>query len=788
MIKKLSEIAAYCSSEMVGVDSTVNRVVTDSRSLFPVEGALFVAIKGKNHDGHNYIQELYRRGVRAFIVESRLDIELPDAGFVVVDDAIEALQKFATHYRQEFTGVVVAITGSNGKSVVKEWATDLIGSRKRVFRSPKSYNSQLGVPLSILMMEGNEDVAIIEAGISSYGEMERLERIIRPQIGVITTIGEAHQQNFSTIEDKLNEKLKLFVGVNKIVYNSCYPLIDERLRSFSVEKIDCRKLMDAGNFAEMALKEDCALAIAICDTLGLDHTGTLNNIERLQNVALRLELKEGRNNSLIINDFYNYDVNSLAIALDYLNSVATDREQMVILSDILQSGVDSRELYYRVAKMLEDSKVTHIIGIGREISRCKELFASNAEFYTTTAEALERLTPDKIHGRVILIKGNRKSGFEGVSHFLAQRTHTTTLEIDLDAMIHNLNMFRSKLKPTTKLMAMVKASSYGNGDYQIASMLSHQGVDYLAVAFADEGVKLRQRGITMPIVVLNADEESFDVMIENRLEPEIYNFRSLQMFVSTLRANLEQNYPIHIKLDTGMHRLGFEPKDIENLIDCLRQDSSMVHVASIFSHLATSDDSSEDGFTLSQIELFDRLSSRIADTLPYRVLRHILNSAAIERFSQYQFDMCRLGIGLYGIAVEMENLIPVSRLATRIVQIKEIDPLQSVGYGRAGRVVAQSRIATIPIGYADGIDRHLGEGRWKVLVNGEGAPIVGRICMDTTMIDITLIDGVREGDEVVIFSRKEGNRVEDMAKVLGTIPYEIMTSIADRVKRIFTKE
>ena len=508
----------------------------------------------------------------------------------------------------------------------------------------------------------------------------------------------------------------------------------------------------------------------------------------LQPIAMRLELKEGVNNSLVINDSYNSDINSLSIALDHLSNVSGNRERILILSDILQSGYSDSELYIKVAELINRSKVSRLIGIGDKIREYSDLFLCPSEFYQSTEAYLSTIKREGIADKVILLKGNRASHFERISHYIEKKSHTTLLEVNLDSMIQNLNFYRSKIKSSTKIMAMVKASGYGYGTFELANMLQHQGVNYLAVAFADEGITLRERGISMPIVVLNADADSFDVMITHRLEPEIYSFSSLNNFIIALQKYGERDYPIHIKLDTGMHRLGFTESDLPRLYEELNRSKELIHISSVFSHLAVSEDESQDEFTTAQVNRFECMTTTITEAIGYYPLRHIANSAAIERQPNAEFDMVRLGIGLYGVSssgsIKLSN---VSTLKTRIVQIKELDKDETIGYGRAGHIECSSRIATIPIGYADGLNRRLGCGEWSVRINGKSAPIIGRICMDTCMINITGID-CNEGDEVIIFGSDDYNKVSDMAKVLGTIPYEIMTSISTRVKRIYTKE
>ena len=786
---KLSQIAAVVGGKFSGRDLDVESVVTDSRSLSCELGCrpLFVAMAGANHDSHDFIGQMYARGVRAFLTERACDLP-EDCGCVVADHAITALQSLAAYHRAHFKGTVVGITGSNGKTVIKEWIAEELPAGMKCYRSPKSYNSQLGVPLSVLMIEGDEQLALIEAGISQPGEMARLERIIRPDVVVFTSIGDAHQEHFLNLEQKCDEKMILARSARTVIYHSYY----QPLGRMIAQRFAGRRLLDAAAMPEPsetligndASRRNAQLIEAFCEAMGYAAPA----FSGAPKVAMRLEVKDGINDSVLINDAYNLDLNSLALALDYLHSVALTRRRTLVLSDIAQSGLSDDELYGRVAGMISRAGIDTLIGIGPKLKRYGALFDCDKAFYASTDECIARIGRRAVAGRAVLLKGARDYRFEKLAHALAHKSHTTVLEVDLDAMIHNLNYFRSKLDFRTKLVAMVKAGSYGAGDFEVAQMLQHQGVDYLAVAFADEGVLLRERGITMPIVVLNADADSFDLMIANRLEPEIYSFRSLDDFVQAVNHAGETRYPIHIKLDTGMHRLGFMEGEIDRLCETL-QGLSAVKVASVFSHLNCADMPEEDAYTRAQIDRYDRMSTRLVEALPYAVIRHTANSAAIERFPEAQFDMCRLGLGLYGFGWQHNPALrPVSALKTRIVQIKHLEAGDAVGYGRAGRLTRPTVTATVPIGYADGLDRHLGCGRWSMLVAGQPAPIVGRVCMDSCMIDITDIPGVAEGDEAVVFSAVAGNDLETMAGVLGTIPYEIMTSVSGRVKRIYLKE
>ena len=783
----LSEIARIVGGEHRGCDLRVKEVATDSRGVFSSDDMVFVAINGKHHDGHAFIPAMVARGVKAFIVERDIEVKEDGIGIVVVPSAIGALQKLAAHHRREFKGRVVAITGSNGKTIVKEWASRSMPDTVRSFASPKSYNSQLGVALSLLMLDGEEEVAFIEAGISEPGEMERLEAMIRPDIVVVTSIGDAHSANFVSERAKIEEKLLLARRARTIIYSSEY----RSLASCIEELYGDRELIDS------SLEEDVEDELELSDALSVDALHVSALMRRLgygvddavfsANVAMRLELKEGVDDSMIIDDTYNSDINSVVVALDALYVQSMGRRRVAVISDIRQSGIPSEELYQRVAAAVKKAAVDHLIGVGETISTFAHLFPRGSSFYLSTDELIENFDRERWAKSVILVKGSRDSRFERLTRLLERRTHTTTLEVDLAAMKKNLNYFRQHLPQHHPIVAMVKAGSYGAGDVDVARMLQHEGVRYLAVAFADEGVTLRKKGITMPIVVLNADQDSFDMMIAHDLEPEIYSFHSLDAFRRAVHHAHREAYPIHIKLDTGMHRLGFVDEEIDLLGRAVHLDTSL-HIASIFSHLSSADMPSEDDFTRKQIAAFDYMSQQLTEWLDYKPLRHIANSAAIVRFKDAHFDMCRLGLGLYGFGFEHnDKLIPVATLSTRIVQKKTLAAGESIGYARSARVEREMVIATIPVGYADGLDRHLGNGRWKVIVRGERAKIVGRVCMDSAMIDITDIEGVEVGDKVTIFGAESGNTLEDMARVLDTISYEIMTSISQRVKRIYTE-
>lgn len=802
----LSQIASIVGGRLHGTqgDRPIHSVATDSRNKIDAQNGLFVALVGATHDGHRYVPQLVKDGVVSFMVE-RLDAELSslkgrsDVCYIVVDDSMAAIQALAAYHRSQFKGTVLAITGSNGKTIVKEWIAQLWDSASgKLFRSPRSYNSQLGVALSILMIEGHERLAVIEAGISMPGEMERLERIIRPDIGLITNIGEAHAENFRDSIHKMEEKLALFAHTPIVIYNGR----DNLLSGFIHGRLKGRCVAFEANGI---VAQNRAAALAVYEVLGLAH----RDVSVLQDVAMRLELQPGLMGSTIINDSYNSDLTALRIALDYQSSQAPGAAtgKALVLSDILQSGLEDAELYRYVSRMVVDYSINNFIGIGRAISAHRTLFCQG-RFYETTADFLAELNPQDFAEQLILIKGSRSFGFERICSALEQRSHTTTLEVNLGAMAHNLNYYRSLLSATSsptatsgntaggsgrvRTMAMVKARSYGAGDIEVASLLEHQGVDYLAVAYADEGVTLRRSGhIHLPIIVLNADPGSFDVMVEHGLEPEIYSISSLREYVAELTRHGMSGQNIHIKLDTGMHRLGFMESQIEELVSFLCSSDcgggATVRVFSIFSHLSSSDDPAQDDFTRAQIALFERMSTRIIDSLGYRPLRHICNSAAIARFPEAHYDMVRLGIGLYGVDVAGDSpLEVVSTLTTRVVQVKTLLAGESIGYGRRAKTSQPTKIAILPIGYADGLNRRLGCGVGSVDIDGVRCPIVGSICMDTCMVDVTTLPDVAEGHPVEIF----GSRISvcEVASELGTIPYEVLASVSSRIKRIYSYE
>ncbi|MDR0872608.1 MAG: bifunctional UDP-N-acetylmuramoyl-tripeptide:D-alanyl-D-alanine ligase/alanine racemase, partial [Prevotellaceae bacterium] len=746
---------------------------------------------------------------------------------------LTALQSLAAFQRSEFNIPVIGITGSNGKTIVKEWLYQLLHRDYKITRSPRSYNSQIGVPLSVWQLNKDTELGIFEAGISQCSEMERLEPIIRPTIGIFTHIGEAHQENFVSLKEKCLEKLKLFAETDTLIYCIDDKLIDicveqsgyhkkkftwgkaekadikienvelkiengSTLITYSFPKFSIFNFQFSIPFVDKASIENALHCLALLLHLGIEETKIAERIATLQTVAMRLEVKQGINNSLIINDSYNSDLSSLSIALDFLQQQAADKnlKKTLILSDILQSGQTSAELYQTVAELIKNKGIQQFIGIGEEIKneelRMKNFLADDCEstFFKTTDKFLQSLVAgltrnDRLTGAAILLKGSRDFHFEKISEKLEQVAHQTVLEVDLNALAHNFNYFRSFLKPETKVVSMVKAHAYGSGASEVSRALQRLKCDYLAVAVADEGAELRGEGIHIPIMVMNPEQHSFGLIFEHNLEPEIYSFNILQSFIKEAERQGVIDYPIHLKIDTGMHRLGFSPEEIDKLIDILKSQNSL-KIRSIFSHLAGADEQRFDDFTKKQISVFEEVNYKFEKNFEHKILRHILNSAGIERFPEYQFDMVRLGIGHYGMsAVNQQNVQNVCSLKTTILQIRDVPAGETVGYSRKGKIQNNSRIAVLPIGYADGYNRRLGNGYGSVFVNGKLAPTVGNVCMDLTMIDITGIDA-KESDSVELF----GNNLSilEVSDWLGTIPYEILTNISRRVKRVYFQE
>ena len=781
------EIASFIGAKTEGLKGReIDWLLTDSRSLCYPESTLFFAIKTEVGNGHLYVADLYQRGVRAFVVSEEVEGDFPDADFLVVQNTLFALQSLAAQHRSRFDIPVIGITGSNGKTVVKEWLYQLLSPNYTITRSPRSYNSQTGVPLSVWGLNKSTEIAIFEAAISKKNEMAALERIIKPTIGIFTCLGGAHQENFSTFEEKCMEKLQLMKDAKVVIYPAGDSVIKNCIRQARLKGrlIACPS---TGN----AYEDNEALCRAACREMGLDDDIIEERLRALEPVAMRLEVKDGQNDCTLINDSYNSDLSSLDIALDFMNRrpEKEGRQRTLILSDILQSGVEPHALYSQLADLLEQRSINNLIAVGGVISAHMNCFAGLpicCRFFANTDALLQDEIMNRLEHQLILIKGARKFHFERITDRLEKKVHETILEVNLSAIVQNLNYYRSFMKPETKMVCMVKADAYGAGAVEVAKTLQDHNVDYLAVAVADEGVTLREKGITQGIMVMNPEMRSFSALFQYNLEPEIYSFRLLDALIYAAEHEGITNFPVHIKLDTGMHRLGFDPeKDMPQLIERLKRQTALIP-RSVFSHFVGSDSDDFDDFSAKQYELFLKGSKQLQEAFPHPILRHICNSAAIEHFPDRHLEMVRLGLGLYGINSRNNQTIHnVSTLRTTILQIHEVKAGESVGYSRRTVLERDSRIASLPIGYADGLNRLLGNRKGYCLVNGQKAEYVGNICMDVCMIDVTDIP-CQEGDLATIF----GDQLSpaELASRCGTIPYEILTGIAPRVKRIFFED
>lgn len=822
----IDKIAENINAKRLGdAEAQISFILTDSRSLCFPEETLFFALHSERNDGHHYIDELYHRGVRNFVVE-----QLPDAfssiykqaNFLQVDNSLLALQQLTTWHRSAFTIPIVGITGSNGKTMVKEWLSQLLSFDHNVTRSPKSYNSQIGVPLSVWLLNESSEIGIIEAGISKRGEMEALQKIIQPTIGVLTSLGAAHQENFSSIEEKCKEKLLLFKDTQALVYQMDDAIAAKCIEDFSyggtllgwseknkdaaffVEKISkdtttstieyCWQTATKGKFTlpfiDDASIQNCITCAAISLYLGMKPETLAERMPMLEPVAMRLEVKEGQHGCTLINDSYNSDINSLDIALDFMNRRPDQqkRARTLILSDILQSGQTEKQLYCDVAELVQKRGIKKFIGIGSALMRQQEVFDGVEEryFFENVADFINSKVFNSLADEVILLKGARSFGFDQLTELLVKKVHETVLEVNLNAVVDNLNWYRSFLKPETKLVCMIKADAYGAGAVEIAKTLEEHRVDYLAVAVADEGATLRRNGIKSNIMIMNPEMSSFKTLFDYELEPEIYSFRLLDALIKAAEKEGITGYPVHIKFDTGMHRLGFNPRtDIAQLIEKLRHQNALIP-RSVFSHFVGSDNNDFDSFSAEQFKLFDEGSKQLQSAFSHRILRHIDNSAGIEHFPERQLDMCRLGLGLYGINPRNNEIINnVSTLKTTILQMRNVPKGETVGYSRRGVIEKDSVIAAIPIGYADGLNRKLGNRNCYCLVNGQKADYVGNICMDVALIDVTGID-CEEGDSVEIFG--DNLPVTILSNVLETIPYEVLTTVSNRVKRVYFQD
>ena len=824
---KASEIAAIIKCTDASVrrsDDTILHLLTDSRTLSEADGTLFFAIPTKRNSGCRYIDGLYQRGVRNFIVPADYAADYRDANLWRVNDVLLALQRIAASHRSQFSIPVVGVTGSNGKTIVKDWLVQLLSTEHRIVSSPKSYNSQIGVPLSVWQMSHEFDMAIFEAGISEAGEMARLQHIIEPSIGIFTNVGQAHDENFLTRKQKVAEKLQLFTHCDVLIYSLDHKEIhsvlseiesfhslnrftwgtsadsDVHLLStdvadhFSTLNISYKESTFAVTipFVDRASQENVMHCVTLMLYLGYAPEVIAARCASLTSVEMRLEMNEAVNNCLLINDSYSLDINSLSIALDYLQYEQQHFRKTLIISDFMQTGIPDNELYSQVAQLVAQRGISRLIAIGPALCHNRNCFSDiETLFFDSTDNFLQDYDFNTFQNETILLKGARIFGFEKIAKLLQRKSHETIMEVNLGAMIHNLNFYRSRIRPETKLMAMVKAASYGAGKVEVANTLQFNHVDYFTVAYTDEGVDLRRNGIHVPIMVMNPEEASFDDIIKYRLEPDIYSFRILDLFATRVRL-FGGRMAIHVEFDTGMHRLGFSEADIPLLAERLNQCADCLEVKSIFSHLACADDPSMDDFTHGQINRFrswsDRLDSLIERPAGVKILHHILNSSGIARFPEAQMDMVRLGIGLYGVAPESDvqaQLQQVSRLVTRISQLKDIAEGESVGYNRRWIASRPSRIAIIPIGYADGFNRHLGYEQGHVVISGHEVPIIGSICMDMCFVDVTGVE-CHEGDPVILFG--EGDLLQRNAAAAGTIPYEMLTSVSPRVKRVYFQE
>jgi len=812
---KTQALAQIISAEIIGnPDGEIEQIYFDSRAIYQPKNAVFFAFSESGKDGHNFIEDAHKKGIRQFVVSKNVDFK-SDSVYLKVDSAVESLQKWAEFHREKFNLPIIGITGSNGKTIVKEWLNQLLWQDFSIVRSPKSYNSQIGVPLSVLQINDEHNLGIFEAGISLKNEMQNLEKIIRPEIGVFTHLSSAHLENFESKEALVREKLKLFKNAKKIIYNSGNELINKELKDSKIEKFtfgknekdtiqllsineipsgkalkirfDSKEFQFQIPFHDEASVENILTVLTTILALDLNLEKYLHKTSTLLPIEMRLEIKEAIRDSVLINDTFNSDLQSVKVALDVLAQQPFPRKSLV-LTDVLQSNLAEEELYKKVSELVNSYQIDDLILIGEFIPKYKNLFQTEARIFSSTEEFLKTLSIQNVHNEAILLKGARPFKLEKISAFLEKKSHDTVLEINLQALTENVKFYRNQLKPTTKLMAMIKANSYGAGSFEIAQTLEHQNIDYLGAAYADEGAELRKAGITLPIMVMNPEQSSYPTIIDYQLEPEIYSLRVLDLFVQTLKEkSISEPYPIHLKIDSGMNRLGFRPEQLDELIQILKTEKS-VKIQSVFTHLATADVPEEKDFALQQLKVFDEAYAKISSELNINPIKHALNSPGIIHFNENQYDMVRLGIGMYGIADDelvQKQLKNVISFKTVISRISEIESGETVSYGRRFKAEKPTKIATLPVGYADGIRRSLGNGIGKVNIHGKLVPIIGTVCMDMLMVDVTEIN-CKEGDEVILFG--ESPSVKEIAELVGTIPYEALTSISARVKRVYYKE
>lgn len=824
---KLSDIAQILAQPIArDVNRVIQYLVTDSRNLVEPKQSIFFAIKGPRRSGSAYIKDLYQKGVRVFVLDEPFDTtDYSEAVFFTVTHTVAALQTIAAHHRAQFSIPIIGITGSNGKTIVKEWLYQLLQPDYRIVRSPRSYNSQIGVPLSIWQMAEDHQLGIFEVGISAQGEMQALANLVKPTMGVLTNIGDAHDEGFKNVQDKINEKTKLFAAATEVI--AATDFIPEALHTNPiVVSWGSKPLLTPGHpmptlqllqqqkqahHTVLLLKyhaDSFSLKVPFTDAISIQNVITCvlvmlqmqydvatiqTRVMELQAVEMRMQLRKAINQCYVLNDSYSNDKLSLSLALQFIQEQANQQPIIAILSDIVASGQPAQSLYQEIAQLLANNQVKQLYAVGPDISQyflneLNQPMQFAVLCFANTEQLLQHLQETMFQQSYILLKGARKYGFEQVAHWLEQQVHQTIMEINLTAMVHNLKLYQSLLKPDTKLMAMVKAFGYGSGAGEVARRLQQQQVDYLTVAYADEGVTLRKAGIHLPIMVMSADAYSFDAMVNDQLEPELFSFPILHAFHDYIAKQGLTDYPIHIKLNTGMNRLGFDSKDVPDLCKWLSQQNRL-RVKSVLSHLAASEDPTEDAFTQEQVNLFDDACQQIEMAIGYGCIKHIANTAAIRRHPEWQFDMVRLGIGLYGADATTNPplpLQPVATLKTTVAQVRMVKAGETVSYNRSGKITRDSVIATIRIGYADGFSRRLGNGIGKLWIGGQLAPTVGKICMDMCMIDVTDIPNVKEGDQVEIFGKHIP--IQSVANAADTNAYEIMTGISLRVKRVYIEE
>ena len=795
-------------------DTIIRKLLTDSRTVIDPDGSLFFAVTAQRN-GHDFIDHAYENGVRNFVISNNRNVaQYPEANFLTVDDTLKALQELANFKRKQHYLPVIGITGSNGKTIVKEWLFQLLNPDYHIVRSPKSFNSQIGVPLSVWQITEEDNLGIFEAGISKSKEMEDLAEIIKPTIGILTNIGEAHGEGFNSKTEKLIEKLKLFTNVEMLIYSPDYTVeiastelpgnqkfswstkVPSDLQITAIENIGEKTCIEANYkqkkikclipFNDKAAVENGIICWATLLALSYTPEAAALRLGKLTRVSMRLALINGIENCSIIDDSYSADISSLAIALDFLNLQNQHPKKTLILSDLYETGKKDEELYAEIAALLQQKQVNRLIGIGTKLSSMANLFTMETSFYQSTQAFIDSLLSVNFANETILIKGARRFEFERITKLLTLKIHETILEINLNALAENLQFYRNKLNSGVKTMAMVKAFSYGSGSFEIANVLQYQKVDYLAVAYADEGIALRKAGIALPIMVMSPEPSAFEAIIKYKLEPEIYSINVLKSFINFLPEK-KTDFRVHIKLDTGMHRLGFERADLPQLFELLHETNKL-KVETIFTHLVASEQVKHDEFTNAQITEFSSLYGEISKHLNYSPLRHVLNTSGITRWPQAQFDMVRVGIGLYGFdgaLAQNKGLQTVAVLKTTVSQVKNINAGDTVGYGRLGVLLSGGKIATVKIGYADGYNRKFGNGVGKMLINGKLVSTIGAVCMDMCMLDITGLD-VKTGDEVIVFDYQHS--IVHLAKQIDTIPYEILTNISQRVKRIYFYE